>query len=325
MKKFITAIVSLVLAGSMAFGIAACGGNGNQNDDKDPNQNQNSGDNQEKVLTAEEWAKMFEDLYELDNHTYEAKTSTTVGLLYNRKFVTADTKFESETLTQSVEALREMFGLNGENPATTESGSVTKVDLTQGVIESPSGYGDNQNDYFIVDGTTVNEYSWRKNATDTDGYYNLYRYVGYDSNAQATEYVRKNANPFRFLLAAQLCGTGEYADVKGTMSELYELFEYDETTGIYSAIIAVDPTNPESGEGSISVKVENGAIKAFSMNVETVVDVAETTGDPSLKGLTYVMIMSSGAEITDIGTTRIIIPDDLDERVEHTVDYPAEQ
>lgn len=324
MKKFITAIVSLVLAGTMTVGLVACGNKTNPDDNKDdtnsnqPDDNNNEGDgngdgNQEQDGASEEWAELFNDLYELDNYTYIAQNNITAGLKYNGEYITAETEIGNQFLAQSVSALLSEFGLDEANPTVTEETSTTKVDLTHGIIESPSSYDDSKNDYSIVEGTTVKEYGWR-NSSDEEGFYE-YIYSGYASNEQAIERVRENRNPFRFLLSEQLRGTGEYADVTGTIGELYEIFEYDEATGVYSATIAEDPLNPESEGFLMSVKVENGVINSFNLEMETEMNIAEEMGIPALNGLTYVMVISSGAEISEIGTTQITVPADLDEQV----------
>ena len=336
MKRFVTTLISILLAGTMAFSLAACGGGNNNEEEGGNNQGGNTesgggaGDDNTEMTEEQKWAKMFTDFVDLDNFTLETGYTSSSGLKYKGEYVTADTVYDNQMQQMVAAEFLQEIG-DGENPSTSESTSTTKYDFSNGIIEEE--YYEGKQDYTIVDGTTINEYSWSRHYKDDDTYeYYLEndKYIGYASNEQALAALKARKNPFSSILESEIIGTGEHADVKGTIDEVYEIFEYDETAGVYSAVIGVDINGaPEDMVVTVKIKVNDGAIVGYTSEMSMEMSLAdmmgsmmdaedEDGGDMSdmFEGFTYSGAVVETIELTNINSTVIAVPSDIDAQVE---------
>ena len=342
MKKFIMTIVSLVLAGSMAFGLAACGNKTNPDDNKDDTNNNQPGDNNNEgdggnggeggAISAEGWAKLFDGLGELDSYTLTTGFTEGSGLKYNGEYVTEDTTFSNPTLGMMVPMLLEMMDLDEKNPNTYEDTSVEKYDFKRGIVEESSYVGEDKMDYAVVNGTTINTYNWSRRFDDGEEvtYLSGRNYTGYTSNAQALAVFKAENDPFERLLSQEFSGTGEHANVNGNIYELYSIFEYDEAAGVYSATVAAPESYyPEGTEVKVEFKIENGAIVKYTYQIaieSTLVELMENMdGDlegvdmsviaPMLEGFTYEFFENEYIQLTNVNSTTINVPGNIEEQV----------
>lgn len=325
MKKFVTAIVSLVLAGTMAFGLAACnnknGGSnngGSNNGGDNPGGDNPGGNQQEETLTPEQkWAKMFTDLTELDNYTYTSKMAQKMGITYNGEPVTSETTTGNEMVDAMLPLILQSMG--GDDSALNERSEAEKYDFKKGIVERENDE-EEPCDYVIVNGATVSEYSWYSD------HYTRYEYVGYASKEDALAAVKKIENPFGELLEQEFSGKGEYADVKGNISELYQIFEYDEATGAYTTELDYDMGEmPEDADivAKAVVKVVNEAVVSVGMEANVSLDLATAMemGEEAAElfdGFVANAVISMSYSVSDVGTTEITVPADIDEKVTYS-------
>lgn len=323
MKKFIMAILSLVLAGSMVFGIAACSNNSGPN---------NGGGG--PGLTAEQkWAKMFEDVETLDNATFTVAQNSSMDLKYNGEYVTEDTVFEDEEVRLTMQMLL-TYMMGGENPSVYERTQGAKVDYANGKAEMfDNDYS--RGDTYIVDGTTVKEHYWTE-YFDSDGnhngegYYTTTIYKGYSSNEMAKEALKSGLGIFEYSMLYDLfapAGTEEedLEEAAGTLAELYNEFSFDSATDKYTADLyylnmGIDMT--------IEITVKDGYLSTVSASKDmdmSFADYMKMSGEfewtdeeyeeAKIKyaGITMLVSMSSVNTISDIGTTVVTVPTDIEE------------
>lgn len=336
MKKLITTIGSLVLAGTMTFGLAACGGNGGGNSGTGGGGGQTE---------AQKWAAMVEGLNTIDNYTVTSNDSQSQGLKYKGEYVDEDTVYDGDEMEQM---FKQMFvsgmleEIGGQNPVSQDAISVSYADFANGKFATTSYYDEEKFDYVLVDGTSVKDYSWyvREGSGDPEefeenesGYY-VDEYIGYKNAAQAKAALKENENPLKIMIETEFTGLGDKANVQGTVSEIYELFTYNSSKSAYVARLGTLGIMmvPDGTPVDLEVKVSNGKIVGYNMDVALEMSLADFMGQfmnedeegegggmpdmsEMLEGLTIEIGILSEMTISNIGSTTINVPEDLDDQV----------
>ena len=348
MKKFITAIVSLVLAGTMTAGLAACGGNGGGNSGNGGGGN-GGGNGGTEQTEEEKWAAMVDGLKTLDNFTATDSETGSMGIKYSGEYVNEDTVYSEDETEQM---MKQMFvsmlmqqmgdiGLDEKNPAEFSESSVYKADYKNGKFAKTSYVDENKFNYAIADANGVKLYDWgtyySSDEEEHTGYY-LEQYVGYASAAQAREALKTNSNPLTNMFKAEFTGVGENADKTGTIPELYELFTFDSAKSAYVGQLAM-PSIPDFPLPlpddtvvvvDMEIKISNQAVVGYKMDFELDLSLADLMGgmmtvdedegetpdmSAMLEGFTVGMAVSNDFTISDIDVTVVNIPADIDEQV----------
>lgn len=337
MKKFLTALVSMMLAGTMAFGLAACGGNTNPEGSDNNNQNNNSNNSENnnnnsnntentdnttvnkalldaiKTTTAAEKYKLT--VNEIDNYT----------VFYNGNKLEADTVISTPdgniTGLDLLNLMVEDEDFEGfENPVTYRGGeTIYSFDFAGGLVKMEDTYDDEvEITYYEATGTTINRYVmnrqgiWNEetgeleNETLVPGQYS---YTGYASEAQAKQVLKNNllknvyGTTLEAAMKAKVKGVGENADKEGTLEELIDLFDYDASTKTYSATVdASSEYGPSYAECKVAITVEDGKVS------ELVTTVTENESmEDEIPGVTLEMEISTISKYSDIGTVSVAI------------------
>ena len=331
MKKFLTGILSLALAGSMAFAFAACGDKTDPDKDKVDDGNNQQEENNENVKVDEAgWIKLFNDLGAMDSYTLTIEDKELQGLKYNGKYVTEEDQFENPMVGMMIQSFLNSVDAN---PDVDEETAVEKYDFVNGVIATPY---DEQTEYALVDGNTIVESSWWRSSNDGITYVwhnQIDKYHGYASKAQAIAVLKARNDPFTSLIETEWRGVGEYADVKGNIKELYQIFDFNEETGIYTA--SIDPESnyyPAGTVSQVSFKVVNGAIVEYSYNIaiemplaEYLADMMDGEGDMDFeelfKGFTFEFNESEKMALSDVNSTQLSVPSNLYDKADYISDH----
>lgn len=333
MKKFITGLISLLLAGSMAFGLAACNNetdkNGNTPEGNTPEGNTPDGDDgDDGKLTEAEWKAAFSDLGALDNYTV---TSTEIErqsllldgeLLKKTDVLIADPDTSEPLLTG--ETLLEQMNMT-ENPKEETDVDLFKYDFANGKAQT----GD---EYCIADGVTVIQYNPNyDDITDPDdpeaepehvlSGYNKTVYTGYSSAEKAKSVLKKDKGNNDFA-GQQFTGVGDNADKKGVLGELYEIFTYDKEENSYSADIYPLEMGEYIEEGlKFSIKFifgDDEKIEKMVTVMKMEMDFSDMMGDSAEgmpEGLTMLTESIAESAFSDIGTTTVTLPGDIESKV----------
>lgn len=334
MKKFFTAALSLVLAGTMTAGLAACGGNGGGN----------GGTGGGGQTEAQKWATMVDGLKNLDNYTATETSTSGQGLKFNGEYVTAETVYSEDETEQMMKSMfAQMFMENmgmDENPYGYDSESVAYADFANGKYAMTSHYDEEKFDYVLVDGTSVKEYSlyFDREEDEYEGYY-VSEYKGYKNAAQAKSALKENENPLAYMLTMEFTGVGDKADVKGTIPELFELFTYNSSKSAYVAQLGTVGIGmvPDGTPISMEVKVSNGKVVGYIADIALDMSIADMMAQymdaddeegemPDMsamyEGLSFEVSIVSEVNISNIGSTTVTVPADLDEQIISTyTDY----
>lgn len=336
MKKFITGLISLLLAGSMAFGLAACNNetdkNGNTPEGNTPEGNTPDGD--DGKLTEAEWKAAFSDLGALDNYTV---TSTEIErqsllldgeLLKKTDVLIADPDTSEPLLTG--ETLLEQMNMT-ENPKEETDVDLFKYDFANGKAQT----GD---EYCIADGVTVIQYNPNyDDIPDPDdpeaepehvlSGYDKTVYTGYSSAEKAKSVLKKDKGNNDFA-GQQFTGVGDNADKKGVLGELYEIFTYDKEENSYFADIYPLEMGEYIEEGlKFTIKFifgDDEKIEKMVIVMKMEMDFSDMMGDSAEgmpEGLTMLTESITESAFSDIGTTTVTLPDDIESKVKESNEY----
>lgn len=339
MKKFVTAIVSLVLAGSMAFGLAACndkGGNGGDNSGGN-----NGGDGNGGGLTGEQVAETLQNAIDatlaLPNYTLTESMQASMSVKYNGEVINAETELGMVTIGEGETAmsmpltgdmlLDGIFDMD-EGELVLDETTTSKYDFTNGKIAASDSYWDYEADesvdyisYMEVEGATINIYEKSMDYSTHDVYNKKTEYVGYADNATAKEVLRKSYKTElnSILFDAEYKGTGENSEREGNLLDLLDLFKAEVDGKTYSAKLKSQDELPIDVE--IKLTVENGRLTGFNGGVDGDIDfveyfnsmVGESTGmsivlNDETDKLTIDVEMNESVELSAIGSTTISIP-----------------
>ena len=327
MKKFISAIVSLVLAGSMTLGLAACGGN-NQGGNDENGDGGNGGNNGQ---TGEETAEILQNAIDatlaLPNYTLTEIMQASMSLKYNGEALKPEDELGTVSMGEGDGAttmpitgalILNMFGME-ESEELYDEITTFKYDFINGKVAKDDSYYDyeagGQVDYIKyveVEGTTINFYE--KNSV----YNTKTEYVGYADNATAKKVLQNSYDmELNNIFDAEFKGVGENSEREGTILELLDLFTAESDGKTYSAKLKSLYEMPFELEYKLTV--EDGKMIGFNLSYDGEIDFVEYLESMGGEGLsvslnndTDKITVASGAvegmEITNIGSTSISIP-----------------
>ena len=307
MKKTVTTIVSLALAGTMALGLAACDkteGNGALSNAIDA------------TLAAK-------------NYSLAVKTGIYTNFYYKGQPLKADTVISTdegevtgsallvdlEIISTADDFANPVYENQGEDYFDCDyAGGKTKMTMVNN--------GEEQISYAEIDGTTLtNYYMNEKYEWDDETFEPKISYVpassaftGFVSAEQAKTVLKNNVIQsidginLENMLDVKVKGTGKNAQKEGNIKELVDLFEYNANTKTYtvtvdaSALGGVMYTNCE-----VAITVENGKISYLAMTVpadEYVSSLLE--GVP--EGITAEATMVASSEYSNYGSVTVTVP-----------------
>lgn len=219
MKKVLLAIAAAALACTLAVSFAACGNNGNGG-------NGGNGEEEDSVLTEEQWVKAFED-------TLASKTVSGEAI-YVRSIT------DDEGISHADARSELSFEIDFNNYAVYQKYKYQSMTIVPGEDREP----DITENYGIIDGTKIISYSYSRDYTTNE----------YKWNASADEQASQEAAREAFINNASLdvvlgevvgltsvwtAKVGEEA-VEGQLSELFSAFTYDDSTHAYCADLTRD-------------------------------------------------------------------------------------
>lgn len=283
MKKFVTAVASFVLAGTMTFGFAACNNNGNNN----------SGGNTPGGLTGEQVAETLQTAIDatlaLPNFTVTDSMQSLMAIKYNGEVVDAETEIGTISAGEmsmpfTGAFILNMFGME-EGEETTDDTDVYKYDFTNGKVAEYDEYRDYKNDEWVgytkyteVEGTAINLYGKQMDYSTYEVYNTKTEYVGYADNATAKQVLHDSYEiDFANMFNAKYTGVGENSEREGTLSELLDLFIPESDGKTYG--IKLTPTNEIPIEADLKLIVEGGKLTGISAAVDGDIDLMEFLGE----------------------------------------------
>ena len=310
MKKFVKTILSVGLVGTMAFGLAAC----------------------DKPEGESALLKAIDATLAAQNYTMKIKSGMDATFYYNGELLAADTviKTEDGEVTGSDLFLGlEMISDKEEfkNPFyASQQNAVIDCDIEGGLVSwAEENNGETRMTYNEVVGTTLNNYyQYEKWEWDNEtGVPNITyaparsTYTGFVSNEQAKKLLKANIAyeaegiTLDNILTTQVKGIGKNSSRKGTIKELYDLFDYNEATKTYSVKIdASEEAGAPYANCSVEISVEDGKVSYVGMSVpgdEYVEDMI--SGMP--EGITAKVTMTAGTEYYNYGKASVTIPDEV--------------
>ena len=302
MKKFLTALLSLCIAGTMAFSFAACKKDNNTDDTGGGTNNEQGGNtdgsgggtnndqtnNNEKENVSKALLDAISATTAAEKYKLSLNTDYDYTVLYNDAKVAADTVvfstpdgdftgFDLMKLIMDDEDL-ETF----ENPVAVKGPKYTySFDFAGGKAKIEKDWGDEDADieYYEVDGTTINNYyksTYIHSEPDSDDVTTVVvlrqeSYTGYVDAAQAKK-VFKNyllddvrGMTLERVISQEVYGVGANSSKHGTIIELVDLFDYDDATKTYSATIAAPGEDGDLQESDFSLTIKDGKVSKMAM------------------------------------------------------------
>lgn len=348
MKKFITAIVSLVLAGTMAFGLAACdltenpngnGGNNqgsnqggenqggeNQGGENQGGENQGGGNQGGTTVVNKALLDAIDATLAAENYKLTMDMGADFTFLFNGELLEADTVIMSTPFEMTgADLITTMPGVEEfANPVHMGEYAVTyNVDMANYKFTEtyPSERGE-ETEYYEVDGTSISryyqarEYHWDEDTQESSYTYAPAKqsYTGYASNDATKALFKKflsselEGASLDTVVEVKVKGLGEHADREGTLRELEDLFEYDEATKTYSATV---DASAEAGEDYAECTVKIGVDNGKVTSVSMLVPGGEDFDGMFVglpEGLTVEVVMSVICEYSDYGAVTVTKP-----------------
>ena len=312
MKKLIASVVSLALAGSMVLGLAAC----------NPTE-----ENGESALL-----KAIDATLDAQNYSMKVKSGMDATFYYNGELIAADTVITTEDgevtgsdlfLNLEIISDKEEFA----NPVyASQQNSVIDCDIEGGLVcWSEEYHGETRTTYNEVVGTTLNNYyqyekwEWDSEKGESNITYFPARstYTDFASNEQAKKLLKSNIAysaegiTLDNILTTEVKGIGKNSSRKGTIKELYDLFDYDEATKTYSVTVdASEEAGAPYANCSMKISVENGKVTYVGMSVPGDEYVEDMFGGLP-EGITAKVVVTAGTEYYNYGKASVTIPEEV--------------
>lgn len=323
MKKFVKTILSVGLAGTMAMGLAAC----------------------DKSVKKDVLPKAIDATLASLNHSMSIQSGVDVTFYYNGELLTADTVITTAegNITGADLLLNFEIISNKEdfkNPLYSSiQDDLLECDYAGGKVswkEVHNGKADWR--YYEVDGTTLNMYyqdedwDWSDFSNPTVTYAPAKTaYTNFVSNEQAKALLKEGIKQsmegvtLETIMLAEVKGTGENSSRKGTIKELYDLFDYDKETDTYSVVVDASEQSGSSiyANCAFDIVVGGGVVSSLTMTVPG----DEYAGDllsEMPEGITADVKMVANTQYYNYGSTSVTIPADVKNvDAEHIYEKPV--
>ena len=309
MKKIVTTIVSLALAGTMALGLAAC----------------------DKTEGNKALLKAIDATLASQNHGMSMESGMDATFYYNGEPLAADTVITTEEGEITGADLLLKFGIITDKEAFSNplhsvlQSTLLDCDYAGGKVSVKEEYnGEMESRYYEVDGTTLNMYyqdqEW--NWSDFDNPIVTYvpactSYTNFESNAQAKAFLKDGINQslegvsLETIMLSDVKGTGKDSSRKGTIKELYDLFEFDSSTGTYSVVVDASELGGEMyANCALDIVVYSGVVSSITMTVSGN-DYIEGMLSAMPEGITAEVTMGGNTQYYNYGSTSVTIPADV--------------
>lgn len=222
-RKLLAIFAAFAVAATMAFGLSACD-EGDTDNTNDNDQSQDGGDGgntnetTDSAYTEEQWVKAWEDTIAQKSYSMIQTTAQSMP---------QTSEMPASSTTMNMEMTIDAVGLKG----------LSKMEMyTQLGDADPvrTGYTES---YAEVSGVTFINYIAQFDNED-----NLIwnaRSNDCDTEEEAKEQLFDSNSLENMILRSEYSGTGENAEVSGTLDKLYSLFTYDSENKTYTATLSL--------------------------------------------------------------------------------------
>lgn len=311
MKKFITSVVSIALAGTMALGLSACEKKESKGDDA--------------------LIKAIDATLASQNHGMSMESGMDAAFYYNGELLAADTVITTEEGEITGADLLLKFGVITDKEAFSNplhsvlQSTLLDCDYAGGKVSVKEEYnGEMESRYYEVDGTTLNmyyqdqEWDWSDFENPTVKYVPACTsYTNFESNAQAKAFLKDGINQslegvsLETIMLSEVKGTGKDSSRKGTIKELYDMFEYDSSTSTYSVVVDASELGGEMyANCALDIVVYSGVVSSITMTVSGE-DYIKGMLSEMPEGITAEVTMGANSQYYNYGSTSVTIPADV--------------
>ena len=335
MKKFITALASILLAGSMAFSFAACKGNSNDTDNNGDNTTNsggnndsnnsgnnnggNNGNNNGGNNDTEDNVSLSDAIKATmahDNYKLTVSVVASVTFFYNGSPLAADTVVTTTdgdmTGLDFIKSATQNDNLEKfENPVNVELGKIVYgYDFVNGRVKTDNiEDGETETEYYEVDGTSIHYYylDYNKKVRRSS-------YIGYANEAQAKQVFNKILSTdseiptFAEVMTSTVKGLGEHSDREGNLADLVDLFEYDKTSKTFTTTVDASSIGGTTfAESEVAITVDGDTATSLVVTVSDE-DFLEDLLDGVPDGITAESKLIHTAEYGDFDNISFTIP-----------------
>lgn len=310
MKKAIKAIVSLTLAGSMAFGLSAC----NKSEDGEGSALLKAID---ATLNSQNYAMSMttgvDATFYYDGEPLKA--DTVISTQYYGDLTGAEILYNADLIQSTEDFANPVYKVYSEG--------LYECDFAGGKVHMATVHnGEASAQYVEVEGTTVNLYYDEESYEMGGDPYNptvtytpaKNEYTGFKNSDQAKTVLRSEIKStssgmsLENILEVKVKGIGANSSKEGTLKELVDLFDYDGATGTYSATVDASAMGGSLySELKIAITVVGGKVSELNVSVPAEAELSDRIyGMPD--EFTYEGTSFSSIKYYNYGSTSVTIP-----------------